>query len=160
MCVCVCISYFHIFISTYYWIYKFSFISHIYIYIYISSCRTASMDLLDPLSPPISIVHRSWDVFKAIFSIGTDMLYIGFSWLSCLCSSMWRVHWSISLMSSSLLLEQCHACLVRLTWIEFVLGVRWPYSCCFCRLLPPGLVQYCSQHSCIITVKLFLHTLS
>ena len=34
-------------------------------------------------------------------------------------------------MSSSLLLQQCPACLVRLTWIVFVMGGRWPYSCCF-----------------------------
>ena len=36
-------------------------------------------------------------------------------------------------MSSSLLLQQCPACLVRLTWIVFVMGVRWPYSWCFVR---------------------------
>ena len=38
------------------------------------------------------------------------------------------VHRSTSLMSSSLLLQQCSACLVRLTWIVFVMGGRWPYS--------------------------------
>ena len=41
------------------------------------------------------------------------------------------VHRSTSLMSSSLLLQQCPACLVRLTWIVFVIGGRWPYSWCF-----------------------------
>ena len=40
------------------------------------------------------------------------------------------VHRSTSLMSSSLLLQQCPACLVRLTWIVFVVGGRWPYSWC------------------------------
>ena len=40
------------------------------------------------------------------------------------------VHRSTSLMSTSLLLQQCHACLVRLTWIVFVMGGRWPYSWC------------------------------
>ena len=40
------------------------------------------------------------------------------------------VHRSTSLMSSSLLLQQCPACLVRLTWIVFVMGGRWPYSSC------------------------------
>ena len=40
------------------------------------------------------------------------------------------VHRSKSLMSSSLLLQQCPACLVRLTWIGFVMGGRWPYSWC------------------------------
>ena len=40
------------------------------------------------------------------------------------------VHRSTSLMRSSLLLQQCPACLVRLTWIVFVMGGRWPYSWC------------------------------
>ena len=40
------------------------------------------------------------------------------------------VHKSTSLMSSSLLLQPCPACLVRLTWIIFVMGDRWPYSWC------------------------------
>ena len=47
------------------------------------------------------------------------------------------VHKSTSLMSSSLLLHQCPACLVRLTWIIFVIGSRWPYSW--------GLVGCCRQ---------------
>ena len=41
-----------------------------------------------------------------------------------------EVHRSTSLMSSSLLLQQCPACLVRLTCIVFVMGGRWPYSWC------------------------------
>ena len=40
------------------------------------------------------------------------------------------IHKSTSLMSSTLLLQQCPACLVRLTWIVFVIGGRWPYSWC------------------------------
>ena len=40
------------------------------------------------------------------------------------------VYKSTSLMSSSLLLQQCPACLVRLTWIIFLIGGRWPYSWC------------------------------
>ena len=41
-----------------------------------------------------------------------------------------RVHRSTSLMSSSLLLQQCPACLFRLTWIVFVMGARWLYIWC------------------------------
>ena len=41
------------------------------------------------------------------------------------------VHRSTSLMSSSLFLQQWPACLVRLVWIVFVMGGRWPYSWCF-----------------------------
>ena len=47
------------------------------------------------------------------------------------------VHQSTSLMSSSLLLQPCPACLVRLTWIVFVIGGRWLYSWC--------LVGWCRQ---------------
>ena len=34
-------------------------------------------------------------------------------------------------MSSSLLFQQCPACLVRLTWMVLEIGGKWPYSCCF-----------------------------
>ena len=40
------------------------------------------------------------------------------------------VYRSTSLMSLSLLLQQCQACLARLTCIVFVMGGRWPYSWC------------------------------
>ena len=43
------------------------------------------------------------------------------------------IHWSKSLMSSSLLLLQCPACLVRVAWIVFEMGGRWPYSWCLVR---------------------------
>ena len=42
-----------------------------------------------------------------------------------------------SLMSSSLLLQQCPACLVCLAWIVFMMGGRWPYNWC--------LVECCLQ---------------
>ena len=38
------------------------------------------------------------------------------------------VYRSTSLMSLSLLLQQCPACLVHLTWIVFMMGGKWPYS--------------------------------
>ena len=41
-----------------------------------------------------------------------------------------EVYRSTSLMSSSQLLQQCPACLVRLTWIVFLMGGKWPYSWC------------------------------
>ena len=55
-----------------------------------SSCCAAITNLPDSLSPPVSIVHRSWEVFKATSCIGTELSYIVSSWLFCLCSSMWR----------------------------------------------------------------------
>ena len=41
-----------------------------------------------------------------------------------------RIYRGTSLMSLSLLLQQCPACLVRLTCIVFVMGGKWPYSWC------------------------------
>ena len=55
-----------------------------------SSCCAANMDLPDPLLLPFSIIHHSWWVFKATSCIGTELLYMGSSSLSCLCSCMWR----------------------------------------------------------------------
>ena len=43
---------------------------------------------------------------------------------ACPCEG---VHWSTSLMCSSLLIQQCLACLVPLTWIVFVMGGKLPY---------------------------------
>ena len=40
------------------------------------------------------------------------------------------VHRSMSITSSSLLLQQCPACLVHLAWIVFMIGGRWLYSWC------------------------------
>ena len=90
------------------------------------SCHAASTDLPDHHSLPISIVHRSREVFQA-FCIGAELLYIGSNWSSCLYSSTWRCPQSVPLMSSSLHLQQCPACLVCLTRILFVIGDSGPY---------------------------------
>ena len=125
-----------------------------------SSSQAASMDLPDPLLPPISIAHRSREVFQAISCIGTELLYIGFSWLSYLCSSMWSsplrhiayecvlISPAVSRMSSSSNFDS-----FRDGWLVAV-------RLLFCRVLPPRLDQYRSQHSCVTVVKLFLHTFS
>ena len=62
------------------------------------------------------------------------------------------LHWSTSLMSSSLLLHQCPACLVRLTWIVFVMGGRWANSWC--------LWGVASRSYSILLVQLFLQPFS
>ena len=71
-----------------------------------SSCR-------GPLSPLLSIIHRFWQVFRVDpVSSHTCCVYVragrpAFAWPYA------GVHRSTSLMSSSLLLQQCPACLVR-----------------------------------------------
>ena len=59
------------------------------------------------------------------------------------------VHWSTSLMSSSLLFQQCPACLVRLTCIVFVMGGRWSYSWC--------LVGCCRQDLFNIYIYIYIY---
>ena len=49
--------------------FKYSYL--ILITILSSSCRAAITDIPDPLSPPLSIVHRLWQVFRAICRILT-----------------------------------------------------------------------------------------
>ena len=65
------------------------------------------------------------------------------------------VHKSTSLMNSSLLLQQCPACLVRLTWIVFVIGGRWPYSWCLVGCYRQDLFKIARSIQLHVT-KLFL----
>ena len=53
-----------------------------------SSCHAISIDIPDPLSPPLPIVHCYWQVLRATSSIGTELLHVSSSWMSCLCSSI------------------------------------------------------------------------
>ena len=69
------------------------------------------------------------------------------------------VHKSTSLMSWSLLLQQCPACLVRLTWIVFVIGGRWPYSWCLVGCCRQDLFKIARSILCLI-ISLFSHNTS
>ena len=60
-------------------------------------------------------------------------------------------------MSLSLVLQQC---LSSSNLDGFHDGWLVAIQLLFCGVLPPGLVQYSSQHSCVIAIKLFLHTFS
>ena len=99
------------------------------VHVIIMSCRQHESPW--PLSPPVSIVHRSREVFKAISCIGTELLYIGSSCSCCLYSSMWRgpqeyIAYEFVLTSSAV---SCISGSSNL--IVFVMDGRWPYSCCF-----------------------------
>ena len=87
------------------------------------SCQCT--DIPYSISPLLPIVHRLWH----LVSSQSCWMYVragrpAFSW------PYEGVHRSTSLMISSLLLQQCPACLVRLIWIVFVMGGRWSYSWC------------------------------
>ena len=95
-----------------------------------SSCRAASTDIPDPLSPHLPIVHRFWQG-SGLHPVSSHSCYMYVrAGRPAFARPYVGVHRSASLMSSSLLLQRCPACLVRLTWIVFVMGGRWPYSWC------------------------------
>ena len=82
-----------------------------------SSCHATSTDIPDPLSTLFPIIHRFWQVLRATSCILTELLYAGRPAFAQPCKG---IHRRTSLMSSSLLLQQCPACLVHLTLIVFV----------------------------------------
>ena len=132
-----------------------------------SSCRVASTDIPDPLSPLLPIVHRLWQVLRAASRILTDLLYEMFKlavllllghmsgsitcWPSCFCSGICG---GTSLMSSSLLLQQCPAFLVRLTWIDFVMRGWRPDSWCFVGCCLQDLFNTLAPSCCIFSTDI------
>ena len=109
----------------------FLFVYIIIIIIIIMSA--ASTDIPDPLSPLLPIVHRFWQVsWLHPVSSHSCCMYVR-AGRPAFARPYVGVHRSTSLMSSSLLLQKCPACLVRLTLIVFAMRGRWPYSWCFVR---------------------------
>ena len=101
-----------------------------------SSCHAACTDILDPLatSPYCFIAFGRSSGLHPVSSHSCCM-YVR-AGRPAFARPYVGIHRSTSLMSTSLLLQQCLAFLVRLTWIVFVMGGRWPYSWClvgFCR---------------------------
>ena len=125
-----------------------------------SSCCAADTDLPNPLLPPISTVHHSRTVFQATSGISTELLYIGSCWLSSLCLSVCRgppeyIAYELILTSPAV------SCMSGWSNLDsFCDGWLVAIQLLFCRVLPPGFVQYSSQHSCVITIELFLYTFS
>ena len=109
----------------------FSIYIYIYIYISSSSCRATSTDIPDPLSLHFSLSFIAFGRSSGLHPVSSHSCSMfvragrpAFAWPYA------GVHRSTSLTSSSLLFQQCPACLVRLTWIVFVMGGRGPSSWC------------------------------
>ena len=96
-----------------------------------SSRHAINTDIPDLLSPPNPIVHCFRQIFRSTSRIDTELLYIASSCRPAFVRWCEGIHGSASLMISALLLQQYPACLVRQTLIVFVMGYKWPYSCCF-----------------------------
>ena len=54
-----------------------------------SSRHAINTNIPDPLLPPLLLVHCFQQVFRVTSCIGKELLDVGSSWSSCLCSSMW-----------------------------------------------------------------------
>ena len=92
-----------------------------------SSCRAIGTDIPDPFSPHLPIVHCFRQILRSTSCIGTELLYVGSSWTSRLCSSMWRgpqEYITYELVPTS-------SAVSGSSMIVFVMGGRWPYSCWF-----------------------------
>ena len=95
------------------------------------SCRAINTDIPDPsCHPSLSFIASGWSSGQHPVSSQSCCMSVRAG-----CPAFTRpcegVHRNTSLMSSSILLQQCPECLVRLTLIVFVMGSKWPYSCCF-----------------------------
>ena len=82
------------------------------------------------LSLPLLIIYRIRQVLRATPHILTELLYVGSSRSLCFSRPCEGVHRSISLMSSSLLLQQCPTCMVRQTWVVDGRTVVALWGCC------------------------------
>ena len=83
--------------------------------------------LFDSLSLSLSLSLRLTQQAGEKKKISYNFSYTAHKW----CTPVDAFTWSTPLMSSSLLLQQCPTCLVRLILILFVMGGRWLYSYCF-----------------------------
>ena len=77
------------------------------------------------------LYHHFRQILRARSRIYTELLYVSSSGHPAFPRPSEGVHKSTLLVSSSLHLQQCPACLVRLILIVFVISGRWPYSYCF-----------------------------
>ena len=121
------------------------------------SCCAACTDFSVPLPSFVPIVHRSQ---AGLPCISTELLLTGSTWSPYTCSSVRRgpqeyIIYELTLTSPAVSRMSCSSSLEG-----FQDGWYVPVQLLLCGMLPPGFVQYSSQHSYAIAVKLFLHTLS
>ena len=69
-----------------------------------------------------------------------------------LCPSV-GVHWKMSLMSLSLLYQQCPACHTHISGMVYEIRGKWQYMCCFVGCCFLDLFKM--QHSYAVSIKFF-----
>ena len=106
------------------------FLSYIYIYIYRHAVLPVRISLT--LSRHFSLSFIASGRSSGLYPVSSQSCYIYVrAGRPDFARPSVGVHRSTSLMSSSLLLQQCPTCLVRLTCIVFVMEGRWSSSRCF-----------------------------
>ena len=113
-----------------------------------------------PSLATLPIVDCFRQVFKTTSHIGTELLGVGFSWSSCLYSFMWKgsqEYITYELVPTSPVVSRMSG---SSNLNSFRDGWSVAAQLLLCGMLPPWFVQYCSQHSCVVAVKLFLHSFS
>ena len=104
----------------------------------LSSCHAIRTDIPDPLSLQLPWVYCFRQILSATSRIDTELLYVGSSWSSCLFSSMWRGsrdYITYEFVPTS-------PAVSRMSGLSnfdsvFVMGGRWPCSCCFVKRINP-----------------------
>ena len=109
-------------------------------------------DIPDPLSPLLPIIHRLWQVFWATSRILTQLLNLCSSWSSCFCPTICESPQEY--ITYDLILDSpAVSCMSGSSNLDsFRDGRQVAVQLVSCGVLPPRLVQYCSQHSCVIAV--------
>ena len=134
--------------------YKFLKCHHHYHHLAISA------HIPDPLSPLLPNFHCFRQVFRVTSPISTELLYVGSSWSSCLCLSVWRGSQEYIPYEFVPTSPAVFRMLGSSNLDSFRDGGGLAVQLLLCGVLPPGLIQYCSQHSCVVSSKLFFHTFS
>ena len=134
--------------------------------IYISSSSHAiSTDVPDPPPPPFLIVHCLRQVFMVTSHIGTELLYIGSIWSSCLCSTMWRdPHEYLTYELVPAYPAMCHMSGLS-NFDSFCDGWLVAVQLLVCGVLPPWLIitfHFANKyffHTVLVNMNIFLNDL-
>ena len=119
---------------------------------YSLSCRAGSTDIPDHRFPPLHIIHRFWQVFRSTSRILTWLLYVCSSWSACFCLAICGGPQEY-ITDESVLASPAVSCVSGSSNLySFRDECQVAVQLVSCGVLPPGLVQYCSQHSCVIAV--------
>ena len=117
-----------------------------------SSCRAGSIDIPDPLSPLLAIVHRLWQVFRATSRILTELLYVCSSYSPCFCSAICggpEEYITYELVPASPAVSRCLVCLTWIvSWWEVgscIVGALWGFASRTCSLLLAEFLCNCRQ---------------